>query len=181
MKPNQLKYGSVEHIRVRLRGSSLDLQKGEEVDIRWSEEARSYLLRGAKGVARVEPTSRADEDTLHEICVRNLDRVVWIADIQDEEILVQAHTFQLGLRLGIRIGIDEQAVEKARKINQGNRTPKDLVNWLEDQCLLPARTQWRGPGVPFGWQETKSGDPRGVCSSRPFGQGTCKAGALAHG
>ena len=138
MKPNQLKYGSVEHIRVRLRGSSPDLQKGEEVDLRWSEEARAYLLRDAKGVARVEAASRADDDTLHEICVRNLARVVWVADIQGEEILIQAHTFQAGLRLGVHIGIDEQTVEKAQNLNRRNRTPKDLVSWLEDQCLLPA-------------------------------------------
>ena len=139
MKPNQLKYGSVEHIRVRLDGGSPDLQlsKGDEVDLRWSEEARSYLLRGTKGVARIEPASRADEDTLHEICVRNLTRVVWIADRQDADILVQAHTFQLELRIGLQIGIDEQAVDKARKLNRRIRTPGDMVRWLEDLCLLP--------------------------------------------
>lgn len=138
MKPNQLKYGSVEHIRVRRVSSDPPLIKGEETDLRWSEEARAYLLRGAKGVAHVEPASRADEDTLHGICVRNLTRVVWIAEIQDEEILIQAHTFQLGLRLGIHIGIDEQAIEQARNIYRRNWTPKALVAWLADQCLLPA-------------------------------------------
>ena len=52
MNPNQLKYGSVEHIRVRLDGDSSDLQlsKRDEVDLKWNEEARSYLLSGAKGV-----------------------------------------------------------------------------------------------------------------------------------
>lgn len=136
MKPNQLKYGSVEHIRVAK--PDLQLCKGDEIDLRWSEEARAYLLRGAKGVARVEPASRADEDTLHEICVRNLTRVVWIAEIQDEEIFVQAHTFQSDLQLGrLHIGIDEQTVEKARRLNPRNRSPKDLVGWLTDQCLLP--------------------------------------------
>ena len=126
---SQLKYGSVEHIRVRLNGGSPDLKlsKGDEVDLRWSEEARSYLLRGTKGVARIEPASRADEDTLHEICVRNLTRVVWIADRQDEDILVQAHTFQLELRLGLQIGIEEQAVDKARNLNRRIRTSKELV------------------------------------------------------
>ena len=140
MKPNQLKYGSVEHIRVRLCGDSPDLQlsKGDEVDLRWSEEARSYLLRGTKGVARIEPASRADEDTLHEICVRNLTRVVWTADRQDVDILVQAHTFQPPeLRLGLQIGIDEQAVDKARNLNRRIRTSKELVDWLTEQCLLP--------------------------------------------
>ena len=141
MKPNQLKYGSVEHIRVRPCGTRPDLQKGEEIALRWSEEARAYLLCGAKGVACVEPASRADEDTLHEICVRNLTRVVWIVEIQGEEIFIQAHTFQHRLRLGIRIGIDEQAIEKARQINRRNWTPKALVSWLAEQCLLPA-----GPG-----------------------------------
>ena len=140
MKPNQLKYGSVAHIRVTK--PDLQLCKGEEIDLRWSEEARAYLIRGAKGVARVEPASRADEDTLHEICVRNLTRVVWIAEIQGEEVFVQAHTFQSDLRLGrLHIGIDEQAIEKARNIygrNRRNRTPKALVDWLTDQCLLPA-------------------------------------------
>ena len=139
MKPNQLKYGSVEHIRVRLDGGSPDLQlsKGDEVDLRWSEEARSYLLRGTKRVARVEPASRADEDTLHEICVRNLTRVVWIADRQNEDIFLQAHTFQLELRIGLQIGIDEQAVDKAQKLNQRIKTSKELVDWLTEQCLLP--------------------------------------------
>ncbi len=144
MKPSQLKYGSVEHIRVRRVSSDPPLSKGEETDLRWSEEARAYLLRGAKGVVHIEPASRAGEDTLHEICVRNLTRVVWIAEIQDEEILIQAHTFQLGLRLGIRIGVDEQAVEKAQRLNRRNRTPKDLVAWLEDQCLLPAGPSGEG-------------------------------------
>ena len=144
MKPKQLKYGSVEPIRVRRVSSDPPLSKGEETDLRWSEEARAYLLRGAKGVAHIEPASRADEDTLHEICVRNLTRVVWIAEIQDEEIFIQAHTFQLGLRLGIRIGVDEQAVEKARRLNRRNRTPKDLVDWLTDQCLLPAGPSGEG-------------------------------------
>ena len=137
MKPNQLKYGSVEHIRVTK--PDLQLCKGEEIDLRWSEEARAYLLSGAKGVARVEPASRADEDTLHEICVRNLTRMIWIAEIQDEEVFVQAHTFQSDLQLGrLHIGIDEQAIEKARQINRRNWTPKALVDWLTDQCLLPA-------------------------------------------
>lgn len=139
MKPNQLKYGSVEHIRVRLDGDSPDLQlsKGDEVDLRWSEEARSYLLRGTKGVARIEPTSRADEDTLHEICVRNLTRVVWIDDRQNEDILLQAHTFQLELRLGLQIGVEEQAVDKARNLNWRIKTSEELVNRLTEQCLLP--------------------------------------------
>ena len=140
MKPNQLKYGSVEHIRVRLDGSSpsLQLSKGDEVDLRWSEEARAYLLRGTKGVARVEPASRADEDTLHEICVRNLTRVVWVADIQNKEVLLQAHTFQLELRLELQIGVEEQAVDKARRnINRRIKTSKELVDWLTEQCLLP--------------------------------------------
>lgn len=137
MKPNQLKYGSVEHIRIAK--PDLQLCKGEEIDLRRSEEARAYLLRGAKGVARVEPASRADGDTLHEICVRNLTRVVWIAEIQGEEVFVQTHTFQSDLQLGrLRIGIDEQAIEKARRLNRRNWTPKALVDWLTDQCLLPA-------------------------------------------
>ena len=139
MKPNQLKYGSVEHIRVRLNGGSPDLQlsKGDEIDLRWSEEARSYLLRGTKGVARIEPASRADEDTLHEICVRNLTRVVWIDDRQNEDILLQARTFQLELRLGLQIGVEEQTVDKARNLNRRIRTSKELVDWLTEQCLLP--------------------------------------------
>ncbi len=139
MKPNQLKYGSVEHIRVRLDGGSPDLQlsKGDEVDLRWSEEAQSYLLRGTKGVARVGPDSRADEDTLHEICVRNLTRVVWIDDRQNEDILLQARTFQLELRLGLQIGVEEQTVDKARNLNRRIRTSKELVDWLTEQCLLP--------------------------------------------
>ena len=137
MKPNQLKYGAVEHISVTK--PDLQLCKGEEIDLRWSEEARAYLIRGAKGVARVEPASRADGDTLHEICVRNLTRVVWIAEIQGEEVFVQTHTFQSDLQLGrLRIGIDEQAIEKARRLNWRNWTPKALMDWLTDQCLLPA-------------------------------------------
>ena len=139
MKPNQLKYGSVEHIRVRLNGGSpsLQLSKGDEVDLRWSEEARAYLLRGTQGVARVEPASRADGDTLHEICVRNLTRVVWVSDIQDKEVLIQAHTFQLELRLGLQIGVEEQAVDKVRNLNRRIKTSKELVDWLTEQCLLP--------------------------------------------
>ena len=138
MKPNQLKYGSVKHIRVRLDGGSPDLtlSKGDEVDLRWSEEARSYLLRGTKGVARVEPASRSDDDTLHEICVRNLTRVVWIADIQDKEVLIQAHTFQLELRLGLQIGVEEQVVDKVQNFNRRIRTSKELVDWLTAQCML---------------------------------------------
>lgn len=139
MKPNQLKYGSVEHIRVRLDGDSpnLQLSKGDEIDLWWSEKARSYLLRGTKGVARVEPASRDDEDTLYKICVRNLTRVVWVADIQDEEVLIQAHTFQSELRLELQIGVEEQAVDRARNLNRRIRTSKELVNWLTEQCLLP--------------------------------------------
>lgn len=138
MKASQLKYGTVKYIRVRLDGdsSNLQLSKGDEVDLRWSEEARSYLLRGTKGVARVEPASRADEETLHEICVRNLTRVVWVAHRQNEEVFLQAHTFKSELRLGLQIGVEEQAVDKARNLNRRIRTSNDLVDWLTEQCLL---------------------------------------------
>ena len=137
MNPNQLKYGSVEHIRVRIDPSLQLLNKGDEVDLRWSEEAQSYLLRGTKGVTNVEPISRADADTMHEICVRNLTRVVWVANIQNAEVLIQARTFQLELRLGLQIGVEEQAVDKVRNLNRRIRTSRELVDWLTEQCLLP--------------------------------------------
>lgn len=142
MKPEQLKYGLVENPRVRLtRGKEqVQLRNGEEVDLRWSDEARHYLLRSPRGVAVAEPMTRHDHDLLHDVCVRNVARVVWVADARADEVILQTHAFQLALRMGSTIGVDEQTLEKVRKskLNKKARTPKDLVGWLDDQCLLTA-------------------------------------------
>ena len=141
MKVSEIKdgTGTVESVRVRPAGSggARPPAKGEEIEISWNEEAHAYLLRAREGVSRVEPLSRSDEDVLHDVCVRNRPRVAWVAEANDADLLIRMHTFPTGLRLDIEIGIDEQTVERARRLNPRTRAPQDLARWLDDQCLLP--------------------------------------------
>ena len=141
MKVSEIKdgTGTVESVRVRPAGSggTRSPAKGEEIEISWNEEAHAYLLRAREGVSRIEPLSRSDEDVLHDVCVRNRPRVAWVAEANDADLLIRMHTFPTGLRLDIEIGIDEQTVERARRLNPRTRTPQDLARWLDDQCLLP--------------------------------------------
>ena len=141
MKVSEIKdgTGTVESVRVRPAGSggARSPAKGEEIEISWNEEAHAYLLRAREGVSRIEPLSRSDENVLHDVCVRNRPRVAWVAEASDADLLVRIHTFPTGLRLDMEIGIDEQTVERVRRLNPRTRTPQDLARWLDDQCLLP--------------------------------------------
>ena len=138
MKADKLKYGNIKTLNVLwgTKEGTLNLRKYDEVSLIWSNRAGSYLLRTSRGAASVVPSNRKSRQLMHELCVRNVTRVIWILSAEKDSLILQVHIFQHEIRLGISISVTEQAVDKARRLNQRIRVPGDLVNWLEGQCLL---------------------------------------------
>jgi len=118
------------------------LQKGEEVSLWRDETTASYLL--GQGTTACQIAAEHDHThTLGDLCTTNMPRIVWLVDWKPaktpDRLLLQVHKFPRELSsLNLELAVDETIVEQARKLHPRAAGIEDVIQWLADQCLLPA-------------------------------------------
>lgn len=143
MKIEELNYGKKRDfwlVPVTPQSFSDRLAVGREVRLWKNDHAEDVFL--AQGELVYEVRNETPQGLrIENLCATNFPRLSWLVDRKPAKnasrLLVRVHQFARELPpLPLELAVDEKIVEQASKFNPRVRSVGEVIEWLQDQCLL---------------------------------------------
>ena len=138
MRLDQLELGTVDLVDVRPDGEVPKTWVTDlELDLSFHRDV-ALLTVGTDALA-VRAEGKAAR-TLDRLAQQQLPRIIRLADTPGHSLRLQIHSFGSAKSLDLQIGVDEKALESARRIRRSIRNVETMLGWLAEQCLLEGAT-----------------------------------------
>lgn len=139
MRLEQLEQGQIDLLRVVAEDLPEGLARDQEIQLLRPDGVGEVLLLWGDEARAVCGQTRSDVALLSSLCTRGLPRICWVLERRDPgELVIQVHSFRAEIQVGALVfGLDDKAMEDARRHNPRVRSIGDAIAWLTDQCLLP--------------------------------------------